>query len=260
MLQQPKVVAPDIDSDRASLAVAPSQGPMDRWAGSMPRPLPGLAVLVAGYVGMVLVLIAAGEAIVHWGALAGLRGWDDDVSRWVVERRTDLGDTVTEFLSRAADTIGVIVFALLVEIVLALRRRWWALLVVPIGLVLELMTFLTANAVVDRPRPAVPKLGSEPSTSSFPSGHIAATVVLWGAVVLLFSARSARWGVRVVAWALVLALATAVGTARVYRGMHHVTDVVFGLLMGAAALAITMLAVELTKRPGESRPVEEVAL
>jgi undecaprenyl-diphosphatase len=255
VLQQPNVVRPDVDRDR-SLA-APSPGALDRWAASMPRPVPGLAVLVVGYVGMVLVLVAVGEAIVHWDALAGLRAWDDDVCRWMADRRTGFADAITGFLSRAADTIGVIVGALLVEIVLVVRRRWWALLVVPIGLGLELLTFLTANAVVDRPRPTVPRLGSEPSTSSFPSGHTAATVVLWGAVVLLFAASSARW-VRTVAWTLVLALALAVGSSRVYRGMHHPTDVVAGLLMGAAALAVTILAVELVKRPREPSTVEEV--
>jgi membrane-associated phospholipid phosphatase len=255
VLQQQNVVGPDLDRDRSIDDASP--GALDRWAASMPRPVPSLAVLVVGYVGMVLVLLAVGKAIVHWDALAGLRGWDDDVCRWMADRRTGFADAVTGFLSRAADTMGVVVCALLVEIVLALRRRWWALLVVPIGLGLELLTFLTANAVVDRPRPTVPRLGSEPSTSSFPSGHTAATVVLWGAVVLLFAARSAPW-VRAAAWTLVLALALAVGTSRVYRGMHHPTDVVAGLLMGAAALAVTMLAVELAKRPREPSAVEEV--
>ena len=33
----------------------------------------------------------------------------------------------------------------------------------------------SANTLVDRPRPDVPRLDSTPSTSSFPSGHIAAT-------------------------------------------------------------------------------------
>jgi membrane-associated phospholipid phosphatase len=257
VLQQP--MRPHVEPDRSDrpLAVAPAAGAVDRWATSMPRPLPGVAVLILGYVGMALALIAVGEALVHWDVLAGFRRWDDDVSRWVVDRRTGFADTVTGLFSRAADTMGVIVCALLVEIVLALRRRWWALLVVPIGLGLELLTFLTVNTVVDRPRPDVLKLGSEPSTSSFPSGHIAATVVLWGAVALLFAARSARW-VRTVAWTLVLALALAVGASRVYRGMHHPTDVVAGLLMGAAALAVTMLAVRLMEQPEETSPVEEM--
>ena len=89
----------------------------------------------------------------------------------------------------------------------------------------------------------MPKLGSEPSTSSFPSGHIAATVVLWGAIALLFfSASTYRW-VRVTAYTIVVVLACAVGTARVYRGMHHPSDVVFGGLMGVSALAVAVLAV-----------------
>jgi undecaprenyl-diphosphatase len=257
VLQQPHVVRPDADRDR-SFDNAPLPAGLDRWSASMPRPVPSVALVVIGYVGMVLALVAIGSAIVHWDVLAGLRRWDEDVCRWMADRRSGFADDVTGLLSRAADTLAVIVFALLVEVALALRRRWWALLVVPLGLCLELVTFLTVNAVVDRPRPTVPKLGSEPSTSSFPSGHTAATLVLWGAVVVLFAASSGR-RVQSVAWTVVLALTIAVGTSRVYRGMHHPTDVAAGLLMGATALAVTVLAVRLVERPRERSPVDEVA-
>ena len=45
------------------------------------------------------------------------------------------------------------------------------------------------------------------------------------------------------AYTIVVVLACAVGTARVYRGMHHPSDVVFGGLMGVSALAVAVLAV-----------------
>ena len=64
---------------------------------------------------------------------------------------------------------------MVVEIVLAVRRRWRDLLLVVVGLAVELAVFLTVNEVVRRPRPSVTKLGIEPATFSFPSGHVAAT-------------------------------------------------------------------------------------
>lgn len=204
------------------------------------------AIVVVGYIGMVAALVGIGELIVHLGPFAGLRDWDEAASRWLADHRSGFFDSVTGFLSRAADTMGIIALALVLEIVLVFQRRWWALLLAPIALGLELVTFLTVNAVVGRPRPDVTKLGSEPSTSSFPSGHTAATVVFWGAVALLFcSGSTSRW-VRSTAYAVVVALAVAVGSARAYRGMHHPTDVMLGALMGLAALSVTVLAVRVT--------------
>ena len=71
--------------------------------------------------------------------------------------------------------------------------------------------------------------------------------MFWGAVALLFcSASTSRW-VRSTAYAVVVVLAVAVGSARAYRGMHHPTDVMFGALMGLAALSVTVLAVRVTR-------------
>ena len=101
---------------------------------SVPPPIALFAIVVVGYVGMVAVLVGVGEVLVHTGALAGLRDWDDHVTAWMADHRTGSLDTVTGFLSRAADTIGVVVCALVIELVLVVQRRWWALLIVPIGL------------------------------------------------------------------------------------------------------------------------------
>jgi membrane-associated phospholipid phosphatase len=226
---------------------------LERGFSSVPPIVPLVAIVLVGYVGMVAAMVGIGELIVHFGLFAGLRDWDDSVTRWMADHRTGLVDTITGLLSRAADTMGVLVSALILELVLVFQKRWWPLLVAPIALGLELVTFLTVNAVVGRPRPDVAKLGSEPSTSSFPSGHTAATVVFWGAVALLFcSASTYRW-VRSTGYTVVVVLAIAVGTARVYRGMHHPTDVVFGALMGLTALSVTVLAIRVTALDARAR-------
>jgi len=43
---------------------------------------------------------------------------------------------------------------------------------------------------------------------------------------------------RIVAWLPVASLVWMVAFARVYRGMHHTTDVLAGLALGVAALAV----------------------
>lgn len=76
-----------------------------------------------------------------------------------------------------------------------------------------------------------------PPTSSFPSGHTAAAVCLFGGIaVIVCRATAAWWRYLVVALAVVLVLAVA--TSRLYRGAHYPTDD-----LGALVLAVPWLLV-----------------
>ena len=59
---------------------------------------------------------------------------------------------------------------------------------------------------------------------------------------------------RSTAYAVVVLLAVAIGSAWAYRGMHHPTDVFFGALMGLTALSVTVLAVRVTALDGSGPP------
>ena len=204
-----------------------------------------LAVVAGGYVVLTLALAAFGYALVHAGPFAGLRGVDDDVNRWLAEHRTGALDTITAFWTTAINTVPAVVVAVLVEVRLSLWRRWHDAVVVLSGLALELSVFLTVNALVGRPRPDVARLGELPHTSSFPSGHVAATIVLYGSVAMFVSLSHRRAAVQWLAWAVLVVFAGSVAFSRVYRGMHAPTDVVVGALLGVACLAVAVVATRL---------------
>jgi undecaprenyl-diphosphatase len=208
-----------------------------------------LAVVLGGYVVLVLVLTAFGYGLIHAAPFAGLRDLDDDVNRWLAEHRTGALDTITAFWTTAINTLPAVVVALLVELRLSLWRRWRDVVVVVSGLALELSVFLTVNALVDRPRPDVERLGELPHTSSFPSGHVAATIVLYGSVALFVSLSRRRAAVQWLAWSAVVVFAGSVAFSRVYRGMHHPSDVVVGALLGVACLSVAVLATRLWTEP-----------
>ena len=159
----------------------------------------------------------------------------------------------TDYATKVADTFGILVVLLVAAIVLFVFRRRWEALFLVVALCLELATFLTVNSLVDRPRPDVVRLGSLPSTSSFPSGHTAAMVALYGGLAVVISVRFRSRIVRFASWIIALLATAAVGLARVYGGMHHPSDVVAGALLGFAVLGVAIVAVRAGQRAAAER-------
>jgi membrane-associated phospholipid phosphatase len=210
-----------------------------------------MSVAVSGYVLICLVFAGLGLLVTH--QLGALTRWDDDVVRWFAENRTTAMSNWTDYATKVADTFGILLVLLVATIVLVVMRRRWDALLLVVALCMELLAFLTVNQLVDRPRPQVARLGSLPSTSSFPSGHTAAMVALYGGLALLLSARFRSWIVRLVSWITAVLATAVVGWARVYRGMHHPSDVVAGALLGLAVLVVAMIAVRAGQRAAAAR-------
>jgi undecaprenyl-diphosphatase len=211
------------------------------------RPASAAALtLFAGYLALAVMLVGLGAVVVDLVLDHGLGSWDDSVSRWLVEHRTAWIDHLTAAGTFIANTIPVIAVVLVVSVAFAVARRWREPLFLISALVLEFVVFLTANRLIDRDRPNVPRLDSTPATASYPSGHIAATIVVWGGLAIIVTAWTQRRALRLIAFLVAAALASLVGFARVYRGMHHLTDVVAGTLLGVGALAVALTAVRVT--------------
>ena len=227
---------------------APSRSPA-RGGGTLHRPaLPPvtrglLARVVAAGVLLYLVLAAVGLLLTRVFGDSAIIGFDDRVNTWIVPRRTATLDAATDLGSSLADTGTAI--AVTVVAAVALRvwlGRWRESAVVVAAIAGELFVFLLVTNTVDRRRPPVQQLDEAPSTSSFPSGHTAAAVALFGclAVVLLRRLASRRLA-RVLA-VLLWTVPVVVAVSRVYRGMHYPSDVFFGFVGGGTWLTVVVLA------------------
>lgn len=159
---------------------------------------------------------------------------EDGVNRTLAAHRSHVLNNVSGFFSTLANTpLAIAVSGVAFVVIRLLTHRWRPAVFVAVALVCEVSVFLLTTLVIDRSRPAVGHLDAAPPTSSFPSGHVAAAVALYGAVALVARRRGAPWAV----W-LVLVIPCAVGFARLYRGMHHPSDVLAGAVLGALCLVL----------------------
>lgn len=207
------------------------------------RVRPAAVAYVGAYVGIVALLVLTGLAVTHLGALRPALRWDDHVNKWFVDQRTPGLDRASGWFTSLANTMGIVVVAAVVTGVLLVLRWGRRALLLLVGLSLELASFLSANYTVRRPRPDVPHLGSTPSTFSWPSGHVAATFVLYGGIAVLVMMATRRLLPRVLAWAVALVTTVLVGLSRVYRGEHHALDVTAGLVLGVCALLAAVVVI-----------------
>jgi undecaprenyl-diphosphatase len=204
------------------------------------------------------------SAIVLWGVLCGLgyllthplrrtgfERWDGSTNRWLANHRTPGWNTVTHLLTFAAETMTVVAIALVFFIGMRIHlRRWRESLFLMVALAGEVTIFVSTTLIIDRDRPQVPHLDGAPPTSSFPSGHTAAAITLYGGLAIIAARASTRAWLRTLAVTLAIVAPVCVGFARLYRGMHFPTDVVAGALLGLTWLTIASWVVLPRRRTG----------
>ncbi len=120
---------------------------------------------------------------------------------------------------------------LAVALVFWRTRRWWFAVIPAIAISLQAAVFVAATLVTGRPRPDVPHLDPAPPTSSYPSGHVGASVALYASFAIMATTIERSWLRRTVI-AVCSVIPILVAYARLYRGMHHLSDVIIGALNG----------------------------
>jgi undecaprenyl-diphosphatase len=213
---------------------ATSRPPASRWSavGCTLRALAPVALaLVVG-------LVAIGLAV-RFGLDDRTGNPDLGWIRWLADRRSAGLDRATGFATLGSDTMTAVPVTILAIVGLRWRTGGWrAPAVVGVAVGGEKLLYLVASLVVGRDRPPVATVGKAYATSSFPSGHTATAITLWGSLVLV----AVAWGrlrgsvAAGLAAAAVAMLAVLVAFARMDRGWHYGSDVAAGAVLGAVWL------------------------
>jgi undecaprenyl-diphosphatase len=226
---------------------------------AQPEPTPGHAHIVrsgrvaaAVVVAWVLILgtvVGLGELITKHGN-GNVLG-DRTIPHWLAAHRTPGLTRWSLIFSTLGAAQAILIVALAACVVfLAITRRWRPVIFIATLMVGEFAAFLTAAAVVRRPRPDVTHLDHHLPTSAYPSGHTAATCCLYAGVAILVIGHARGWW-RWLFLVPAIAMPALVALSRIYRGEHHPTDVLGSFVF--AALWLTATAV-LIKPNAASRP------
>ena len=205
----------------------------------LPHPRSAIAEIVTGWVLIFGVLFAFGMLVSRFLEGTIIERVDAAIPRWLAEHRTPALDALSFWMSKGGDTHAVLAVSLVVcPLAVALLRRWRPVVFFALVMFGELSLFLLLSGAVRRQRPEVPQLDQNLPTSSFPSGHIAATLCLFAAIAIIVFPRTTHWW-RWIPIVLAVVMPLIVAVSRLYRGMHHPTDFLGAMLL--ATLWVTLL-------------------
>jgi undecaprenyl-diphosphatase len=173
----------------------------------------------------------------------GGEGYDPVGPAWAEELARDV-TALGSYAFLGFLSFGIIGYFLLTD------RRARAVLVAA-SVVGGLIISNVLKATFDRARPDIPT-DVQVFSASFPSGHAMLSAVSFLTLGALLAQGSADTRVKAYIAVLAIILTVAVGTTRVYLGVHHATDVLAGWCVGSAWALLCWTVAEWLRLRGDA--------
>ena len=176
------------------------------------------------------------------------RGWmvraDAAVTAWLQTHGTELGESIFVWISfLGAQVLATLL--LIVAVTLLVRRDWRQLAVLAVTCGGGALLNVALKQAFHRTRPS---FASEFAVTSwsFPSGHAMDSLIGYGLLAYWLSARLPRARTPILAGAV--ALIILIGYARIYLGVHYLSDVIAGYAAGLIWLSVCITGYRFAER------------
>jgi undecaprenyl-diphosphatase len=203
----------------------------------------GVPLLLAlGLVLSLALFVAVAAAYVDGGSMVDL---DLRVASWVAANMPAWAEWLARPFTWAGGLFGITIVSAVAVITLERSgHRADAMLVIAVAAGSFLLT-TGLKQVYARARPDAGSAITLPHSYSFPSGHAATGIAVFGVLAVLAAERARTQRARVL-WLLCgFALGAAVGASRIVLNVHFLSDVIAGFCVGLAWLCACLLVREL---------------
>ncbi len=168
---------------------------------------------------------------------------DQQVTHFLYNARHQIAGQLFYLISYLGSQKGSIIIAALVSVILLKQRRktyFVALWLVLLGVGLSVRY---GKLIFHRVRPV--DVGFYEETNfSFPSGHATTAMVLFGMLTYFLMRNSSQKRQRLIYFFLGLLIVLLVGFSRIYLGVHFLSDVLGGYLLGATWMIMGITVIE----------------
>jgi membrane-associated phospholipid phosphatase len=229
------------DRLRTPALSAPRGGPAERLGEALRNVHPAVVFVVL----MLAALAVTAALSICLGLLVtrvlepawGIGAADERANVWLAAHRTASRTDASLVGSIVAGGVVLPIVVGSIAFVCAVLRRWRIAAFLVFALGVESASYRATTLVVHSHRPQVSRLENLPVNASYPSGHTAAAIAVYGGLALLIASRVGHGSTRALVWTFAVAMVTFVAFSRMYRGMHHPLDVAGGIVVGALTLA-----------------------
>jgi membrane-associated phospholipid phosphatase len=191
-----------------------------------------VAIIGGGAFGIVLEMVRGHR---------GFADFDSAVARFGASHASSLSTHILRLVTQFGGAVVLVPLTVLVALIEARRVRGWAVLwflAIVVGGQYAIADAI--KAVVDRTRPDILRLTGF-SGPSFPSGHATASAAAFAAFALLIGRRRSR-NTKAALLATAVGATVLICATRVLLGVHWLTDVVAGALLGWTWFTIVSIA------------------
>ena len=172
------------------------------------------------------------------------QSFDDNVMRWMGIHRIEwIERSLLEITALGTGLVLMMIVIIASLFLVATQHRFSAFLLLVAsagGLILNTML----KSTFDRPRPRLFEWLTNPSGSSFPSGHAMGSAIVYFTVAYLIARLEKRRWMRAITITTSLLLVLLISVSRLYLGVHYPSDVIAGMVIGLAWAGFCLAGLE----------------
>jgi membrane-associated phospholipid phosphatase len=201
--------------------------------------LVGVLLAVGAIAGLSVVLgLLVTRVVLHVHSIAGD---DESLVRFLARHRSGGLTDASLVGSIMAGGVVLPIVAVACAVVAALFKHWRLGAFILVALGVESASYRVTTLLIHRHRPPVERLEHLPVNASYPSGHTAASIAVYGGLALLLASKMTNRTARVCVWTVAALIPVYVAFARMYRGMHHPIDILGGVVIGICVLIVMVV-------------------